>query len=93
MSVHRNTKFLLITGIISLIYFSVPVIQNYAYTYPVDRYNDYIIFKPALHLFQQMMMMAPNSIIPFIVQTIMALILWVILYGILRAVATNAPPN
>jgi hypothetical protein len=81
---NRNNRIKLITGLISFLYYTIPIIQDHIYKFPIDRFNDHCIFSLSLTLYQSVRVISSESIFPYLVQLIAALITWLILFGITK---------
>lgn len=68
------------------VYCIVPIIQDKVFSNFSDRFNDYYIFFLSSSVYGFMQMVYTNTSIPYIVQFILWLFTWWILYLIMRFV-------
>ncbi len=82
----ESNKIKYVTGVVSLIYYLEPIIQDYFCKMPIDRYNDHFIFIWPLNLYQSLRVIAYGNIIPFIIQFLCFVLTWLILYWLVRLI-------
>ncbi len=63
-------------GILTFIYFAVPVIQYHLYSNIEDRFNDHYVFCIAQYLFEFLQFVYTNSIVPYLAQILIWLFAW-----------------
>ena len=89
MILGRNIKLKIVSGIISTVYYIVPVIQDMIFKYPEDKFNDHIIFTFSLTLYQSVKAVASGTILPMSIQILVLLFTWWVLYLVLKFLFLN----
>lgn len=84
MRIAQNIKIKLISGIITFFYCLFPIIQYHLSDTINKRFNNHFIFVFSMEPFEFMELIYTNSIIPYLVQTILWLLYWGLLYLIIK---------
>jgi len=74
----KESIIFVVTGVLSFIYWSVPVIQFYLYDSISEKSNDYYVFFLSSSVYQ-FLLMFEESPLPFLIQLIFFLLSWWIL--------------
>lgn len=71
-------KITILSGILTFLYCAIPVIQFVVFDSINDRFNDHFFFRISMTPFAITQLIYTNSIIPFITQFILWIVLWFI---------------
>ena len=69
-------KIIILTGIFTFLYCAIPVIQFLVFDSINDRFNDHFFLKISMIPFAITQFIYTNSIIPFITQFVLWIVLW-----------------
>jgi hypothetical protein len=84
---NRSVKIKLITGVVTLIYCLVPIMQDKAFSSFSDRFSNHYIFFLSSRVYGAMQLVYTNSPTVYVVQLVLWLFLWWISYLTVRFLA------